>query len=206
MWIFEEAAETLGAVRLLSDGMVSLARQWVFRPRPLEVPVTAGVVSTSRERSWFAWEHINASPSRLSARRWLQGGVVSAALFAGAWLAATQSTSRLPIKSFGTGSESTRSASGLAPSVAKDAGSGSAMGGAYEYRVHAGATPRDLREMQRRQQQLAVQVASGARVVTGATIFVVESQGVVPEVPKTPAGEQFSTWLRVFQQRGAGAD
>jgi len=28
MWIFEEAAETHGAVRLLGDGMVSLARQW----------------------------------------------------------------------------------------------------------------------------------------------------------------------------------
>jgi len=124
--------------------------------------------------------------------------MVSMALFAGAWLAAAQSTSRLPIKSFGVDSESTRSARGLAPSVAKDAVSGSAMGGAYEYRVYAGARPSDLREAQRRQQQLAVQVASGARVVPGATIFVVESQGVVPEVPKTPAGEQFSTWLRAF--------
>src|SRR5258708_1726011 len=117
MWIFEEAAETHGAVRLLSDGMVSIARQWVFRPRSLEVPVTAGAVSTSRERSWFAWEHINGSPSRLSARRWLQGGMVSMALFAGAWLAVTQSTSRLPIKSFASDSERTRSARGLAPSV-----------------------------------------------------------------------------------------
>src|SRR5258705_255544 len=139
MWIFEEAAETHGAFRLLSDGIVSLARQWVFRPRSLEVRVTVGAVSTSRETAWFAWDHINASPSRLSARRWLQGGVVSLALFAGAWLAVTQSTSRLPIKSFGTDSKSTRSARGLAPSVAKDAGSGSATGGAYEYRVYAGA-------------------------------------------------------------------
>jgi CubicO group peptidase (beta-lactamase class C family) len=198
MWIFEEAAETHGAFRLLGDGLLSLARQWVFRPGSLDVPVTAGAVSTSREPTWFAWEHINASPSRLSARRWLQGGMVSLALFAGAWLAVTQSTSRLPIKSFGIDSESTRSARGLTSSVAKEASSGSPMGAAYEYQVYGGARPSDLREAQRRQQQLAVQVASGARVVPGATIFVVESQGVVPEVPKTPAGEQFSTWLLAF--------
>src|SRR5712672_3273331 len=198
MWIFEEAAETHGAFRLLGDGLLSLARQWAFHPRFLEVPVTAGAVSTSRERSWFAWEHISASPSRLSARRWLQGGMVSLALFTGTWLAVTQGISSLPIKSFGTDSESTRSARGLAPSVVKDAGSGSATGGAHEYRVYEGARPGDLREAQRRQQQLAVQVASGARVVPGATIFVVESQGVVPEVPKTPAGKQFSTWLLAF--------
>jgi len=90
MWIFEEATETHGAFRLLGDGILSLARQWVFRPRSLEVPVTAGAVSTSREPAWFAWEHINASPSRLPAARWLQGGLMSMALFAGVWLAAAQ--------------------------------------------------------------------------------------------------------------------
>src|SRR5713101_9113836 len=55
MWIFEEAADTHGAFRLLSDGIVSLARQWVFRPGSLEVPITVDAVSTSREAAWFAW-------------------------------------------------------------------------------------------------------------------------------------------------------
>jgi len=190
MWIFEEAAETHGAVRLLSDGMVR-SRASGFPSEVLGGPGDRRRCFHIARAVVVCLEHISASPSRLSARRWLQGGMVSLALFAGAWLAVTQSISRLPIKSFGTDSDSTRSARGLAPSVVKDAGSGSTMGGAYEYRVYAGVTPRDLREAQRRQQQLAVQVASGARAVPGATIFVVESQGVVPEVPKTPAGKQF---------------
>ena len=44
------------------------------------------------------------------------------------------------------------------------------MGGSYEYRVYAGAGPRDLREAERRQQQLAVQVAAGARVERGSAV------------------------------------
>jgi len=198
MWIFEEATDTHGAFRLLGDGLFSLARQWAFRPRSLEVAVAASAVSTSRERAWFVWEHLNASPSRLPAGRWLQGGLMSLALFAGVGLAANLSTGKSLITRFGAQSESGRSPRGFVPSAAKDARSGSAMGGSYEYRVYAGAGPRDLREAQRRQQQLAVQVAAGARVVPGATMLVVESQGVVPEVPKTPPGEKFSTWLRAF--------
>jgi D-alanyl-D-alanine carboxypeptidase len=198
IWIFEEAAETHGMLRLLGDGILSLARQWAFGSTPAEVPVTAAAVSGSREPAWFAWEHINASSSRLPAGRWLQGGLTSLALFAAVWLAVTQSINRLPIKSFATSSESAQSTRGLVPSATKDAGSGSAMGGAYENSVFAGATARDLREAQRRQQQLAVQVAAGAQIIPGATLLAVESQGMVPEVPKTPAGEQFSTWLRAF--------
>jgi D-alanyl-D-alanine carboxypeptidase len=197
MWIFEEAVDTHGMLHLLGDGILSLARQWVLGPKPIEVPVTAAAVSASREPAWFVWEHINASPSRLPAGRWLQGGLTALALFAGVSLAVTQSTSKLPIRNFGTGSESALSVRGLVPS-AKDAGSRSAMGGTYEYRAYAGGMPLDLREAQRRQQQLAVQVASGAGVIPGATMLVIGSQGVVPEVPKTPAGEQFSTWLRGF--------
>jgi D-alanyl-D-alanine carboxypeptidase len=198
MWIFEEAVDTHGMLHLLGDGMLSLARQWVLGPKPIEVPVTAAAVSASREPAWFAWEHINAAPSRLPAGRWLQGGLTALALFAGVSLAVTQSTSKLPIRNFGTGSQSALSVRGLVPSAAKDAGSGSAMDGTYEYRAYAGGMPLDLREAQRRQQQLAVQVASGAGVIPGATVLVIGSQGVVPEVPKTPAGEQFSTWLRGF--------
>jgi D-alanyl-D-alanine carboxypeptidase len=198
MWIFEQAAETHGAFRLLGDGLVSLTRQWMFRPRWWGVPMTEAVPTTSGEPGLFAWEHINASPARLPAGRWLQGGLMSLALFSGVWLAATQATQRAPIKSSGMESDGAMHTRGLTPSDSQDADADSALGGAYESGVYAGVAPRDLRERQRRQQQLAVQAAAGARVIPGATFVAVESQGLVPEVPNTPAGEQLSAWLHAF--------
>jgi len=192
MWTFEQAVETHGAFRLLVDGLVSLTRQWVFRPRSWGVAMTEAAPSTSGEMGLFAWEHINASPARLPAGRWMQGSLISLALFAGVWLAATESVKRAPIESFGIESGSAMRTRGLTASASEDVGPDSAFGGAHGSGVYAGAAPREPREQQRRQQQLAVQVAAGAPFV------VVDSQGLVPEVPKTPAGEQFSAWLRAF--------
>jgi D-alanyl-D-alanine carboxypeptidase len=196
--IFEEAAKTHGAFRLLGDGLVSLTRQWIFRPRPLMAPVSAPVASMPHHGGLFAWEHINASPSRLPAWRWMQGSLISLALFAGVWLAATRVKHRAPIESFGVDSGSAIHTRGLTPSNSEDAGADSGLGGAHEGGIYAGGERRDLREGQRRQRQLAVQVAAGARVIPGAPFLVLESQGLVPEVPKTPASEQFSAWLRAF--------
>jgi CubicO group peptidase (beta-lactamase class C family) len=198
MGIFEEAADTHGAFRLLGDGLVSLARQWIFRPKSLMAPVTAPVASMPHHGGLFAWEHINASPSRLPAWRWMQGSLISLALFAGVWLAAIQASKRAPVASLGIESNGAMQTRGLTPSGSEDAGADSALSGAHENGVYAGEAPRNLREGQRRQQQLAVQVAAGARVIPGAPFLAVESQGLVPEVPKTPAGEQFSGWLRGF--------
>jgi D-alanyl-D-alanine carboxypeptidase len=195
--IFEEAAESHGALRLLGDGLLSLTRQWLLRPKSLMTPVTAPVPSTSHG-GLFAWEHISASPSRLPAWRWMQGSLISLALFTGAWLAATQAAKRMPIASLGIDSNSAMRTRGLAPLDSEQAGAESTLGGAHESGVYAGRAGRNLREGQRQQQQLAVQVAVGVRVIPGAPYLVVESQGLVPEIPKTPAGEQFSTWLRGF--------
>src|SRR5260221_9944561 len=68
IWIFEEATDTHGAFRLLGDGLLSLTRQWVFRPRSLDVAVAASAVFTSPERAWFSWEHLKTSPHRLPPR------------------------------------------------------------------------------------------------------------------------------------------
>lgn len=189
--IFEEAAKTHGGFRLLGDGLVSLTRQWIFRPKPLVVPVTEPVPSAPCETGLFAWEHINASPSRLPAGRWMQGSLISLALFAGVSLAATQAGKRAPMESVGIESDSALRTRVLTPSASESGDPHSAMRGAFESGAYAGGAARDLREGQRRQQRLAVQVTTGARVV-------VESQGSAPEVPKTPAGEQFSVWLRGF--------
>jgi D-alanyl-D-alanine carboxypeptidase len=102
------------------------------------------------------------------------------------------------IESFGIESDSAMHTRGLTASDSGDMGPDSAVGGAHGSGVYAAAVPREPIEQQRRQQQLAVQVAAGAHVIPGAPLVVVESQGLVPEVPKTPAGEQFSAWLRAF--------
>jgi len=117
MWTFEQAVETHGAFRLLGDGLVSLTRQWVFRPRSWGVAMTEAAPSTSGEMGLFAWEHINASPARLPAGRWMQGSLISLALFAGVWLAATESVKRAPIESFGIESGSAMRTRGLTASA-----------------------------------------------------------------------------------------
>jgi D-alanyl-D-alanine carboxypeptidase len=197
IWIFEQAAETHGAFRLLVDGLVSLTRQWLLRPRSGGVPMTKAVPCTAGEVGLFAWEHINASPSRLPVGRWMQGGLMSLALFAGVGLAATQVSERRPITTLGIDSDNVMRAWGLVPSSAEghaDPG----LGGVSDGGAYAGVAPREFRQRQPEQQHLAVQVSADKQAIPRATLFAAESQGSVPEVPKTPAGEQFSTWMRAF--------
>jgi D-alanyl-D-alanine carboxypeptidase len=198
MWIFEQAAETHGALRLFGDGVVSLLRQWILRPRPSSVAVVEAASSALHETELFAWEHIGTSPSRLPAGRWVQGGLMTLALFTGVWLAANQVGERMPVTSFRVDSDPAMRTPGLTSANSQDGGANSTLGGGYARGVYAVVKPLDLGERQQRQQQLAVQVAAGAQIIPGATILAVESQGLVPEVPKTPAGEQFSAWLRGF--------
>ena len=43
LWIFDEAAETQGVLRLFADAFVSLLRQWVVRPESFHMPLAAAV-------------------------------------------------------------------------------------------------------------------------------------------------------------------
>src|SRR5260370_37348179 len=88
MWIFEEATQTHGALRLLGDGVISLMRQWILRPRPSGVVLAEAASATSRDVGLFAWEHIGASPSRLPAGRLARGGPIGPSLLPGVWSAA----------------------------------------------------------------------------------------------------------------------
>src|SRR5260370_24593689 len=54
------------------------------------------------------------------------------------------------------------------------------------------------REGQRREPTMAVPVATGGESVPGRLFLIVESQAGAPQVPNTPAGEQFSAWLTAF--------
>src|ERR1700732_3276345 len=164
-WIFEEATETHGALRLLGDGVVSLIRQWVLGPRPARVALAEGAPVTAREIGFISWERMNASPSRLPAGRWVQGGLISLALFAGVWLATSQVAKRKPIADFGIDSSSALRTRGLTPSGAEYGGADSGLAGGSTSGVYAGMKPQEMRERQRNQQQLAVQVAAGAQII-----------------------------------------
>jgi D-alanyl-D-alanine carboxypeptidase len=197
-WIFEEATETHGALRLLGDGVISLMRQRVLRPRPeASAAITEGAVAAAREIGFVSWERMNASSSRLPAGRWVHGGLISLALFAAVWLAASQVAKRRPIADFSIDSSSALRTRGITPSGSESGGADSGLAGGSTSGVYAAIKPQEMRERQR-PQQLAVQVAAGAQIIPGTTSLAVESQGLVPEVPRTPAGEKFSTWLRSF--------
>jgi hypothetical protein len=71
--IFDEAAGTLGAARLLGDALLSLIRQWTFRPHP----VVASVAKPSGDVPAFAILDSYA-PRRLAL---IEGGVLSAIFF-----------------------------------------------------------------------------------------------------------------------------
>lgn len=194
--IFEEARATHGALRLLGDGIFSVVRQWVVRPGAVTVAVGETAANGPNDFQWFAWEHINAWPSRLPAWRWMQGGLTSLALFAAVWLAAMQAGTRLPIKSFGMEATTEMRTRGLAPSGAEN-GSAAGAGGGYFNGGRASSTPLEAGEAQRRQQQLTAEGAAGEQLIPVGTLAG-EPQGLVPDVPKTPAGEQLSAWLRAF--------
>src|SRR5438445_4583453 len=120
-WIFEEATETHGALRLLGDGVISVVRQRIFRPRPSRVVVAEAASAALHEARLFAWAHIGSSPSRLPAGRWLQGGLMSLALFTGVWLGANQTGKRMPVTSFGADSDNAMRAGGLTPPSSENA-------------------------------------------------------------------------------------
>jgi hypothetical protein len=80
MAIFDEAAGTMGSVRLLGDVLLSLIRQWAFRPQEQSVP--ASVVNSSG-----MFQTLDTyTPRRMAL---IQGGVLSAIFFWAVAFAAT---------------------------------------------------------------------------------------------------------------------
>src|SRR5215467_3666641 len=93
MWIFAQESVKRGNARLLTDAVLSLGRQWMFRSSIPEavaksVPAAAG--------QWFAWEHIGIADARLPVLRVLQGGVVASFFLVTLAFAAVQPVYRLP--------------------------------------------------------------------------------------------------------------
>lgn len=148
----------------------------------------------------FAWERINISRPTLPVGRWMQGGLISLALFAGAWLMTSQTVKKSPAATSSMESNGAIRARGFARSAAQDSDTHLTPSDGYEDRYAVAWASGEVRERQRRQQAMALQVAVGAeRIPIPWTFFVRgEAQGAVPGIPKTPAGEEFSTWLEAF--------
>ena len=208
LWIFEEARVTHGTIRLLADGVFSLLRQWLFRPKARPAAVSELAPVSPAITALFAWDHIGISDSRLSLACWARGGLVSLATFSAVWFAASQAAHRAPRVDLSL-EGNTRAGSALSWSFA-EVNSGAQSGSAISYSMSSApdmfsrlthsrpGSILDLRERQKQQQRMAVQIAVGTNVIPGAPLLVVGWQGFVPEVPKTPAGEQFSAWLKAF--------
>jgi D-alanyl-D-alanine carboxypeptidase len=126
----------------------------------------------------------------------MQGGGMTLALLSAIWLMAGQGGSAPNLPSDLTGPRSSRAAWALpsqsAPGSADEFVPGT--GGGYTI----SGTSENIRQRQLRQQELAIQNAVGGQSVPGSLLYLVESRGTQVEPPKTPAGEQFSAWLKAF--------
>lgn len=195
---FDEAAQERRVARLFADAFVSLTRQWLLRPNSWRAPAAQMVPSALHESGLFAWEHINVSATRLPAGRWLQGASISLALFTCVWLSAAARVSRRPLTGNLALASDSATRDGSLGSTDTEASDAAMPGGAYENGYAIGGAGVDVRERQRRQQAMAVQLAAGAENIPGSLPLVMEPQGGTPKVPSTPAGEQFSAWLKSF--------
>jgi CubicO group peptidase (beta-lactamase class C family) len=197
--IFDEAAATHGVLGLFADGFVSLMRQWVVRPESWHLPLAAAVRPASAGSStFFAWEHFEVPEYSLPFYRWMQGGVMTLGLLSAVWSMVGQG-GRAPILPGDLdGPRSSRAAWALPSQSAQGSGDEFVPGTPGDGGYAISGTAEDVRQHQLRQQERAVQNAVGEQSVPGSLFSIVESQGTAVEAPKTPAGEQFSGWLKAF--------
>ncbi len=199
LWIFDEAAATNGVLRLFADGFVSLLRQWVVRPESWHLPLAAAIPrAPAGSSAFFAWEQFEVSQYSLPFYRWMQGGVISVGLVSVVWVMAGRGGRAPNLPSDLAGPRGSRTAWALSSQNALGSAddfvpSGTSAGG---YAISG--TAEDIHQRQLRRQQRAMRNAVMGQSVPGSFFYVVESRGTAVEVPKTPAGEQFSAWFGAF--------
>jgi D-alanyl-D-alanine carboxypeptidase len=195
LWIFDEAAATQGTPRLFADAFVSLMRQWVVRPESWHLSVAAAVCPATGSSRFSSWDHFEFVEQRLPFHRFMQGGAISLGMLSVVWLMAGLRGQVPNLLNDSTAMRSSKAAWGL-PSQSSPGFSGETVvngpaGGGYG---NSGA-PEDVRTRQLRQQDEAVQVAIAGRSVPGSPRYVTDVLTTAVDMPKTPAGEQFSAWL-----------
>jgi len=199
LWIFDEAAATHSVLRLFADGFVSLMRQWVARPESWHLPLAAAIPRAAASSSaFFDWEHFEVSQYSLPFYRWMQGGVISVGLVSVVWVMAGQEGRAPNLPGDLAGPRGSRTAWALPSQDALGSAddfvpSGTGAGG---YAISG--TAEDIHQRQLRRQERTMRNAVMGQSVPGSFFYVVESRGTTVEVPKTPAGEQFSAWFGAF--------
>jgi len=199
LWIFDEAAATRGTLGLFGDGLVSLLRQWIVRPESWHAPLAAIGPARAGSSAFFAWEHFEVPQDRLPFYRWMQGSVISLGMLSAVLLMAGQGGRAPRLLNNLTASPSTKAAWAL-PSTSSHGSLTEFVASGPDGEGYGTAGLSDgVRARQLRQQEKAIQVAIGGRSVPGSLrYFAAGSRAAAVETPKTPAGEQFSAWLKSF--------
>ena len=196
LWIFDEAAGTQGVSRLFADAVISLMRQWAVRPESWHLSVAVATRPVSGGSSgFFNWRPFEETESGLPFYRWMQGGVISLGMLSVVWLMAGLRGWVPNLLNDSTAMRSPKAAWALPSQGAQ--GELTEFGGNGPSREGYGTsgTAGDVRARQLRQQEQAVQVAIAGRSVPGSPRYVTDVRTVAVDMPKTPAGEQFSAWL-----------
>src|SRR5258707_10549253 len=72
LWIFDEAAETQGVLRLFADAFVSLLRQSAVRPESLHTPLAAAVsAQPARPSALFWWGPLSVALVKMPLLRFM---------------------------------------------------------------------------------------------------------------------------------------
>src|SRR6266481_3315625 len=198
LWIFDEAAETQGVLRLFADAFVSLLREWVVRPESLHTPLAAAVSAQPAGASaFFGWRHFEVAQYSLPLYRWMQGGGMSLGLLSAVWLMAGISGRAPMMLADSTALRGSKAEWALAAQGSPRPLSAFIPGGTGAAGYADSGLPEESRARQLRQQERALQAAIEGRNVPGSIVLMSSGTAVV-ETPKTPAGEQFSAWLQAL--------
>jgi len=195
---FKEAAQDGEVAGLLADAMMSLTRQWLLRSNAWRPAGLEAVSAGANDCGSFAWEHITVSATKLPTGRWMQGAVISLAFFGGVWMLAARAPKPLTANIAALQSHQNVRNRAMTGSGGEETDRDSMDRGANQNGYATGGASADVRERQRRQQAAAIEVAAGKKNIPDSTNVVAKSDGGVPQTPATPAGEQFSAWLRAF--------
>jgi len=177
LWIFDEAAAREGVVRLIADGLASLARQWLVRWALQKFLL--GEIALSRSPGLipglFAWEHIAVPEAPLPVSRIMQGSLISLLFFAAVSVAASHAGNTTTLRRFSVATGNSAHRQAFATSRSQSFGSDLGVR-AGENLGASGATDNSGEEQSGGQNGSAAQ----------------------PQIPDTPPARQFSAWLDAF--------
>src|SRR5260370_42064062 len=128
----------------------------------------------------------------------MQGGVISMGLVSVVWVMAGQGGRAPNLPSDLAGPRGSRTAWALPSQNALGSADDFVPSGVGADGYAISGAAEDIHQRQLRRQERAMRNAVMGQSVPGSFFYVVESRGTAVEVPKTPAGEQFSASFGAF--------